>query len=122
MTTPPEVSAKEWWSRRRPVYNVALVVAGIGAFFAYAAVLGTRCSGMPEVEITVFTMALQGLAYLILMAAANLLYNFGYWSERLIRPRNGENYRERLFIVGVAVLVALPFSVPVLVAISGCRL
>jgi hypothetical protein len=30
-----DIAAKEWWSRRRSVYNVALVVAGLGAFFAY---------------------------------------------------------------------------------------
>jgi hypothetical protein len=116
-----EIPAKQWWSRRRSVYNVALVIAGIVAFFAYAAVVGTRCSGRPDVEISGLTIAIQGMGYLIAMVTANLLYNLGYWSERLLRPRKGEAYRSRVFALGLGLSVALPLSVPVLVAITGCR-
>jgi hypothetical protein len=116
----PDIAAKEWWSRRRPVYNIALVVAGLGAFFAYAAVVGTQCSGMPDVEISGFTSAIQALGYLVAMVAANLLYTFGYLSEQVLRPRNGGAYRARVFTLGLGLSVALPFSVPVLAAITGC--
>ncbi|SRR6266404_2253628 len=42
----PELEASVWWEQRRKLYNIALVVAGLGAFACYAAVLDHfSCSG-----------------------------------------------------------------------------
>jgi hypothetical protein len=117
----PASSAKAWWSHRRPLYNVALVVAGVAAFLAYVAVVGTRCSGVPDVEISGLTTLLQGFGYLIAMAVANLFYSLGAFSESLLRPRDAVSYRRWAFRLGLGFSMALPFAVPMLVAITGCR-
>ena len=52
-----------WWGARRLRYNVALVVAGILAFVAYAAVCDTLLPEDAEVEITLFTILFQGVGY-----------------------------------------------------------
>jgi hypothetical protein len=115
------LSATEWWSGRRRLYNVALLIAGFTAFLAYAAVLGTRCAGAPDVEITIFTTAVQAAGYLVAMAIANLFYNLGSWSETRLRPREVATYRRWAWGLGIVFSVALPFSIPVLVAITRCR-
>jgi hypothetical protein len=120
MTAEPELSPKEWWSRQRAWYNLALILAGLGAFLAYAGVLAIRCAGDPEVEITIFTMAFQGVGYLIAMAFANLCYALGVWMEDLLRPSDVTTFRRWALGLGVAVSVALPFSIPVFLAIRGC--
>jgi hypothetical protein len=115
------VSPSEWWSRRRRLYNVVLLIAGFVAFLAYAAVLETRCAPVSDVEITIFTIAVQGVGYLVAMAIANLFYNLGSWSESRLRPLDVTRYRRWTWGIGVSFSVALPFTIPVLVAISRCR-
>jgi hypothetical protein len=111
---------QEWWSSQRPVYNLALVAAGMFAFLAYAAVLATRCAGTPGVEITIFTMAFQGLGYLVVMALANLCYGLGAFAEECVQPRNVRAFRWWAFGLGLGVSAAVPFSVPLIVAVRGC--
>jgi hypothetical protein len=115
-----ELSPKVWWSKRRPRYNLALVVAGLGAFLAYVVVLRFRCADDPEVEVTIFTTAFQGLGYLLAMGIANLCYGLGAWAERLLGPDDVESFRITTFRLGLAFSVALPFSIPLLLAIFGC--
>lgn len=115
------VPASEWWSGRRRLYNVALLIAGFLAFLAYAVVLETRCAPAPDVEITIFTAAVQGVGYLVAMAIANLFYNLGSWSETRLRPRDVSRYRRWTWGIGVGFSVVLPFTLPVLVAVSRCR-
>jgi hypothetical protein len=115
------LSAREWWSGRRWLYNLALLIAGFTAFLAYAAVVGTWCAAAPDVEITIFTAAVQGVGYLIAVAIANLFYNRGSWSETRLRPREVGTYRRWSWGLGIALSVALPFSIPVLVAVTRCR-
>ncbi len=110
--------ARAWWAARRKPYNVALVLAGIGAFACYAATVehfscnGPGCGEGPE--ITLFTIAFQGAGYLLAMAVANLLYGLGALSEKLYRPKDRQAWRRRWFAIGLCFSVALPFLVPVL--------
>jgi hypothetical protein len=115
------VTVGNWWSRRRLRYNVALAVAGVAAFVAYAAVFETRCPPSPEVEITLVTIAFQAFGYLAAMGIANVFYNLGGWVEARVRPGNVATYRRWAWGLGLAVSVALPFSIPIAVAISRCR-
>jgi hypothetical protein len=116
--------AASWWKKRRRPYNVALVLAGIGAFACYAAVVehfscgGAACPGSSQdVEITLFTIAFQGLGYLIAMGVANVLFGLGAFSEKLFRPENPERWRRTCFLLGLCFSVLLPFLVPVAVAL-----
>jgi hypothetical protein len=115
------ISGRDWWAARRLRYNVALVVAGLGAFCAYAAVLETRCSSVPGVEITIFTTAFQAFGYLLAIALANVCFNLGRWSETLVRPKNVAAFRRRVWRLGLGFSIALPFTIPLVVAISRCR-
>jgi len=116
--------ANAWWEKRRKLYNIALVLAGFGAFAAYAAVLdhfscsGPDCRGSVEdTEITLFTIMFQALGYLVAMGVANVLFGLGALSEQLFRPKNRRRWRRACFVLGVCFSVALPFLVPVLVAL-----
>jgi hypothetical protein len=116
--------AAAWWEKRRRLYNVALVLAGVGAFACYAAVLdhfscsGLDCPGSVEdTEITLFTIVFQGLGYLVAMGIANVLFGLGALSEELARPKNPRTWRRTWFLLGLCFSVALPFAVPVLVAL-----
>src|SRR5438128_2077350 len=113
-----------WWEKRRKLYNLALVLADLGAFACYAAVLdqfscsGPDCRGSAEeTEITLFTIAFQGVGYLIAMGVANVLFGLGALSEKLVRPKNAERWRRTCFLLGLCFSVALPLAVPVLVAL-----
>lgn len=89
-----------------------LVVAGVLAFVAYAAI-GEMClDRLNGFEVTLFTILLQGLAYLAAMAVANVCYLLGPLSEQLICPTNPMAYRRRTFRVGYWFSVALPFLIP----------
>lgn len=114
------MGASEWWARRRWPYNRALIISGIGAFACYAAAFEVRCTDVPEAEITLFTMAFQGVGYLIAMGFANLCFNLGRWSERLVRPNDPIAYREGAYRLGLWFSVALPFSIPVTLLWHGC--
>src|SRR5262245_16595835 len=116
-----EVSATEWWSKQRSWYNAALVLAGMGAFLAYVGVLTSRCTSDPEVEVTIFTLAFQGVGYLLAIGLANLCYNLGPWAERRVAPHHVAAYRKWAFGLGVGFSVLLPFSIPLILAVSGCR-
>jgi hypothetical protein len=120
MTITREIEAEDWWADRRLRYNVALLVAGVVAFFCYAGALDIRCRNVPEVEITLFTTLFQGIGYLIAVAIANVFYNLGYWSERILKPHNPGRYRRTVYALGFSVSVALPFSIPAMILLFGC--
>jgi hypothetical protein len=120
----PELEASVWWEQRRKLYNIALVVAGLGAFACYAAVLdhfscsGPDCGRSSEgPEITLFTIGFQGIGYLFAMGVANVLFGLGALCEEFFRPKNRARWRRTLFTLGLSFSVALPFLVPVLVAL-----
>jgi hypothetical protein len=113
--------ARDWWSARRLRYNVALGAGGVLAFLAYARVLATRCAGVPEAEITILTSAFQAAGFLVAMAIANVFYNLGPFVEMRVRSTQVPTYRRWAFGLGLGFSVTLPLSIPILVAISGCR-
>lgn len=115
--TDSATSSLAWWSKLRLRYNVALVVAGILAFIAYAAVGSTLLKNNTEFEITVFTTLLQGIGYLFMIGLANIFYFLGPLSERFVRPSDPERYRRICFRLGFWFSVLLPFSIPSLLAI-----
>jgi hypothetical protein len=120
MTLTGEIAAEDWWADRRLRYNVALLVAGIVAFFCYAGALVIRCRNVPEVETTLFTTLFQGICYLIAVAIANLFYNLGYWCELILKPRTPARYRRIAYALGFGFSVALPFSIPAMILLFGC--
>jgi hypothetical protein len=116
----PTLDTATWWRQRRWPYNRALIIAGIVAFGCYAAAFEVRCRGVAEAEITLFTTAFQGVGYLVAMAVANLCFNLGPWSERLLKPARPERYRKVAYGLGLWFSVLLPFSIPVLTWVRGC--
>ena len=114
-----DTSSLAWWSARRVRYNVALVVAGVLAFVAYAAVGSMLLSNDTEFEITVFTTLFQSIGYLCMIGLANVFYYLGPLSERLVRPSDPERYRRICFRLGFWFSVLLPFTIPTLLAMSA---
>lgn len=114
--TEEEISGSEWWSRRRLHYNIGLVVAGVLAFVAYAAIVSVFMDHKPDVEITAFTIMFQALGYLIAMGVANVCYFLGPLSERTIKPKDVRRYRKITYGLGFWFSMLLPFSVPALAA------
>jgi len=114
--TDSATSASAWWGARRRRYNVGLVVAGVLAFAAYVAVGSTMLPPDADFEVTVFTTLFQAGGYGLLMGVANICYCLGPLSERLVRPRNVEQYRRTCFGIGFWFSVLLPFSIPATLA------
>jgi hypothetical protein len=102
-----------WWRARQLRYNVALVIAGIVAFFLYVVVCATLVPKDVDVEITVFTVFFQGIGYLFMMGVANLCYFIGPLSELVVRPTDLERYRRVSYRFGFWFSVLLPFGIPV---------
>ena len=112
-----EESSSDWWTARRWRYNIDLVVSGITAFVAYLVVLSIFSNARKDVEVTVFTIAFQGMGYLFCMAIANVCYQLGPLSERWLHPKNPASYRRITFALGFWFSFALPFSIPMLLTI-----
>src|SRR5580658_3589995 len=92
-------TTEAWWASRRLRYNIGLLVAGLLGFSLYILAVD-RCIDLRapgDWEITIFTTVFQGFAYLVMIAVANLCYNSGAWSERMIRPANLARYRKTIF-------------------------
>jgi hypothetical protein len=116
MSDESNLSAFRWWEARRLRYNVGLIVSGILAFLAYLIVLSIFSDRIPDAEITLFTILLQGIGYLFFMLVANVFYFLGALSERLPRIRDLESHRRLAYALGFWFSVALPFVAPVLLA------
>jgi TctA family transporter len=117
------LTPKEWWASRRLRYNIGLVVAGLLGFVCYAAAV-ERCIVLRapgDWEITIFTTIFQGFVYLVMIGIANLFYNLGAWSERMIRPANPAKYRLRIFSLGFCFSIVLPFLPGVLLLVDCAR-
>ncbi|NBB50568.1 hypothetical protein GVN24_20020 [Rhizobium sp. CRIBSB] len=108
-----------WWEARRLRYNVALAVAGWvswGVAVAVTLVVG-RLEG--QIFLTAPSVILGlGLAYLLFMAAANILYFLGPVSEKVLRPTETASYRRRMFGLGFWGSMALPFLYPALILVG----
>ena len=111
----------EWWSKMRLKYNYGLIFSGILAFILYVIVVEFvvfQSSKNTEIEITLFTTFFQGIGYLILIGIANLFYNLGQISERIVKPKNITKFRKRIFDLGFWFSISLPFLIPLVLIIT----
>jgi hypothetical protein len=114
---PPQVSAKEWWGRRRLRYNIGLIIAGMLAFAVQVRVVSWGRSigaleGTADPDALLVAVILDGIGYISIMGLANVCYFLGRWSEGIIRPSNYDRYRKITFRLGFWFSVLLPFSIP----------
>lgn len=110
---------KDWWKERRLYYNIGLVVSGIVAFTVYT-ILGVILI-MPhdtDFEITLFTIAFQGIGYIIMMLIANVFYSLGNRIDSDLNKENSAKFRKRLFNIGFGFSVTLPFLAPIMILIT----
>jgi hypothetical protein len=79
------LSAWDWWNKKRLKYNIGLLISGFVAFAFYLLVV--EFVVIPKdhnAEITLLDIILQGIGYLIMISVANLLYYIGPISEFII--------------------------------------
>ena len=108
-------SSKIWWNKRRRKYNYGLIVSGILAFALYIFVVEfivLKSEKNWDGELTLFSFAFQMIGFIVLVGIANLFYNLGAFSERLVKPKNIEQYRRRIFSIGYWYSCLLPLIVP----------
>lgn len=114
------LSAWQWWERRRLRYNVGLLMAGILAFVLYLVVYFAFSSKLPmEIDVTIFTILFQAVGYSFYILVANIFYCLGALLESLPRIRSLESHRQTAFTFGFWLSVALPFLEPLLLAYSA---
>ena len=109
---------KKWWSEKRLKYNIGLIISGFLAFIAYSIVVEYVIPPAPDVEITLFTIIFQGIGYLIMMGIANIFYNIGEFSEKIIKPKNVDRFRKRTFNIGFWISCGLPFLIPIILLLT----
>ena len=110
---------REWWSDKRYLYNLGLILSGIIAFIFYF-IVGVNFI-MPydeEFEITLFTIAFQGIGFLIMIVIANLFYSLGVTEDLNNNKENTDKFRKNLFNLGFWFSVSLPFLSPLWLLIS----
>ncbi len=106
--TPP-IEAWRWWEARRLRYNGGLAMAAVLAWSFFLAEMAWLYH---EFSLG-FSMTLaHGLAWLIVMAVANVLYFLGPISELVFRPADVSGYRRRMFALGFWFSAAVPFLLP----------
>jgi hypothetical protein len=54
-----------------------------------------------------------------MMGIANLLYNLGAYSEKIIKPKNIDKYRKQTFNLGFWFSCGLPFLIPLVLLITN---
>lgn len=113
-------SSLVWWEKRRLLYNVGLIFAGVLAFICYVVVCCTllpRVLDPSEIKVNSVTTFGQGIGYLFVMGVANICYLLGPLSEWLFRPRDVMRYRHNCYLLGFWFSVLTPFCIPSLLAI-----
>ncbi|WP_374949675.1 hypothetical protein [Mucilaginibacter sp.] len=115
MIKPEKKDCWLWWQNRRLKYNKGLVVAGVLAFLAYCIVGEIFIAPNEEFEVTLFTIAFQGVGYLLMILIANVFYSLGYIADTWFNPQSAESFRVKLYNIGYWFSFALPFSIPILV-------
>ncbi|WP_435526034.1 hypothetical protein [Chryseobacterium indoltheticum] len=86
---------KDWWSDKRYLYNMGLILSGIITFILYV-IVGANFI-MPydeEFEITLFTIVFQGIGYLIMIVFANLFYSLGVTEDLNHNKENTDDFRK----------------------------
>jgi hypothetical protein len=106
----PSEDSTCWWAARRRRYNVFVIFIGIGCFLIYQALV--TCT---SIEVTIFTIALQGIAAGLYVLVANVAYCAAPLVQKCVQPSVPERFQIVAFRLGIAITV-LPFvAVPVLV-------
>lgn len=109
---------RSWWNKKRLKYNTGLIISGITAFIAYAILGGSLIAPHDiDFEITLFTIFFQGMAYLIMIGFANILYSLGFVVDKKFNKLNSMLFRQRLYNLGFWFSVGLPFIIPILIVI-----
>ena len=101
-----------WWESKRKHYNMALAVAGIVAFIAYAIIVLVFDEYFNQAEITLFTTIFQAIIYSFIMLIANLFYFLGHLSEKIIFPNNVRKFRKVTYSMGLYFSICVPFLIP----------
>jgi len=102
-----------WWQSKRLGYNLALAAAG---WAAYGANVGLHYGfnhplwryWRDAASMTLFL----GVAFLVVMGAANVLYLLGPAVESVVKPSNPSRFRRTAYGMGLWGSVALPFVFP----------
>jgi hypothetical protein len=68
-----------------------------------------------DFEISLFTILVQGIGYLLMIGIANIFYFLGPLVDLLFNKKGSEVFRIRLFAIGFWFSVALPFLIPTLI-------
>ena len=116
---PISSDAWSWWEARRLRYNIGLAVAGWaawGLFVLEVLIAKPILLGRFSLDLSLSMTLGQGLAFLVIMAIANLCYLLGAASEMVVKPVDAAGYRKRMWGLGFWFSVALPFFYPALIA------
>ena len=126
-TPAADVPATQWWERRRPRYNLALIAAIVSGYFAYVAVVSHFADviGAPivdedgtvvgnDIEFGGIAVIFQCCGASIGLLLANLFYFLGAGVERVVPPARVGTYRKWAWRAGVAFSCFLPFSIALL--------
>jgi hypothetical protein len=108
------LNARLWWFSKRLKYNKGLIIAGFIAFMLYCILGPIIIAPHEEFEETIFEMAFQGTAYLMMMGIANIIYTSGWLIDISFNKNNSNLFRERLFALGYW----FSFSLPILLILS----
>ena len=104
-----DLSASEWWSQHRALYNIGLGIAGLFVFSAYAIKMSS------VVGLTVFTTMYLIVSVLLAIGIANILYFLAPIFEQLLKPGNVTTYRNITYNLGFWFFVFILFISPLLV-------
>ena len=110
-----------WWNSNRLKYNIGIIISGIVSFILYLIIVEfvvLKSSKHWEGEITIFSLFFQGFGFLIMLSIANIFYYLGSFSEKIIRPKNIEKYRNRMFNLGYWFSLSLPMLIPIFLLIE----
>src|SRR5689334_5295769 len=114
MSSTSNLPDRDWWRKRRLVYNAGLVVAGMSAMTLLAAVLEFSGCRAPDVQSAPLKLVYLALAYGAAMGLANLVYSLAPLLESKVRPEVAPRFRRWTFGIGFGVSCALPFVMPIL--------
>jgi hypothetical protein len=103
------LSAAAWWGARRWRYNTVLLLGAVTSFLGLLALGRLFEARLPCLEITAFSVAFGGIAFLVGLGLANLCYYLGPLSERWLHPKNVLGFRRAAFALGTALSLFLIF-------------
>ena len=102
-------STSAWWATRRLRYNAFLLLGAVASLLCLLAVAWLFAARLPCLEITAFSVAFGGIAFLVGLGLANLCYFLGPLSERWLRPKNVLRFRRTAYALGTAISLLLIF-------------